>query len=36
MNIKRFLIENPLKIGIYHLAFMADEGNEGQHLVFAT
>ena len=32
---KKFLIENSLKIGNIHLAFMADEGHKGQHLVFS-
>ena len=33
---KKFLIKNPFKIGNFYLAFMADEGHKGQHLVFAT
>ena len=30
MNTKMFLIKNPLKIGNFHLAFMADKGHKGQ------
>ena len=33
---EKFLIKNPFKISNSHLAFMADEGHKGQHLVLAT
>ena len=33
---KKFLIKNPLKIGNFHLAFIADDGHKGQNLVLAT
>ena len=33
MIIKNILIRKPLKVGLFHLIFMADEGNKGQHLV---
>ena len=36
INIKKFSIQNCLKIGNFHLALMADEGHRGQHLVLAT
>ena len=36
IDMKQFLIKDPLKIGIFHLAFLADEGHKGQHLVLAT
>ena len=35
INLKRFLIKNPLKLVIFYLAFMTDQGHNGQHLVFA-
>ena len=33
---ENFLIKNPLKIGNFHLVFMADKGHKGQNLVLAT
>ena len=33
---KRVHNKDSFKIGIIHLAFMADEGHKGQHLVLAT
>ena len=36
INIKEFITKNPLKIGNFHLTFIADEGHKGQNLVFAS
>ena len=35
-KIKRFLTKIYIEKGNFHLAFLADEGHKGQHLVFAT
>ena len=34
--LKEFTTKNPLEIGNFHLAFIADEGHKGQHLVLGT
>ena len=36
MNVKRFLSKSYFEIGNFHLVFIADEGQKGQHLVLAT